>query len=81
VGRFYQFLGMDRIAYSKYKEALMRIMENEINNSNTHNNASNAVMKEEMKLKGCIMYNMVLIIKKGGNDEEAHNFICDNIII
>lgn len=81
VGRFYQFLGMDRIAYSKYKEALMQIMENEINNSNTHNNASNAVMKEEMKLKGCIMYNMVLIIKKGGNDEEAHNFICDNIII
>ena len=70
LGRFYQFLGHDNFAMKNYNFILYNIdnifyLDKEI--------------KEKIK-RSCI-YNISLIMKKIENEENAHNFICNNIVI
>ena len=71
LGRYFQFMGHDRLAYQKYCEAY------------TYLSRKNCLYTEEKrnKVRSACAYNMAMIMKKGGNDEEAHKFLFENIII
>ena len=70
LGRFYQFLGDDNFAMKNYNNVLYNI-DNDLN--------LNKEIKEKIKLS-CI-YNISMIMKKTENEENAHNFLCSNIVI
>ena len=70
IGRYYQFMGHDRIAMNKYTEAYLALEE-----------YKGYSEEKKQKMKTTLAYNMALIMKRGGNEEEAHQFLCENIVI
>jgi tetratricopeptide (TPR) repeat protein len=65
MGRFYQFIGEDRMAKDSYHNLM-----NKIN-----------LKKDREDFYRSSVYNYALLYKKNGNEEEAHRLIMDNIII
>ena len=63
-------MGHDRIAMSKYTEAYLSLEE-----------YKGYSEEKKQKMKTTLAYNMALIMKRGGNEEEAHQFLCENIVI
>jgi len=74
LGRFYQFIGHDTEAYKKYNEILANICLNVSENTNCSDED-----KELIYLS--TIYNYSLMLKKGGNEKEAHKLLINNIII
>jgi general transcription factor 3C polypeptide 3 (transcription factor C subunit 4) len=70
MGRYYQFIGYDKLAYSKYDELLSSMLNTCMEDAEYMN-----------KLYRSVNYNYLLLLKKSGNDEEAHRMIMNNIII
>ena len=69
-GRLYQYLGMYDTAWTKYQELIDKIDEIEYLKKET---------KE--KIKYSTIYNMHLILVKGGNEKKAQEFLYNNLIL
>ena len=69
-GRLYQYLGMYDIAWNKYQELYDKIDEVEYLNKET-----------KKKIKCSTVYNMHLILLKGGNEKKAQEFLYNNLIL
>ena len=69
-GRLYQYLGMYDIAWNKYQELIDKIDEIEYLKKET---------KE--KIKYSTIYNMHLILLKGGDEKKAQEFLYNNLIL
>ena len=69
-GRLYQYLGMYDIAWNKYQELYDKIDEVEYLNKET-----------KRKIKYSTVYNMHLILLKGGNEKKAQEILYNNLII
>lgn len=65
MGRFYQFIGEDRMAKDSYHNLMKKIN----------------LKKDREDLYRSSVYNYALLYKKNGNEEEAHRLIMENIII
>lgn len=72
LGRFYQFMKLDKEAYNKYDDLMSKIF-----NTDSYDSESN----ENYPIYLSSLYNYVLLLKKTGNDARAHKFIMDNIKI
>jgi tetratricopeptide (TPR) repeat protein len=68
-GRFNQFIGNDELAIEYYDKFLNKIYLTQME----------ILKKEEIQMG--LFYNYSLIIKKSGNEKEAHRILIDNIII
>ena len=69
-GRLYQYLGIYDIAWNKYQDVYDKIDEVQYLNKE---------IKE--KIKHSTIYNMHLILLKGGNEKKAQEFLYDNLIL
>ena len=69
-GRLYQYLGIYDIAWNKYQELYDKIEDVEYLNKETKN-----------KIKYSTIYNMHLILLKGGNEKKAQEFLYNNLVI
>jgi hypothetical protein len=67
MARFYQFIGHDKLASDKYNTLLSKTLLRKNPN------------REKLYLSS--VYNYAMMIKKNGNDKEAHKLIRENIII
>ena len=68
--RLYQYLGIYDIAWNKYQELYDKIDDVEYLNKET-----------KTKIKHSTIYNMHLILIKGGNEKKAQEFLYNNLII
>ena len=68
--RLYQYLGIYDIAWNKYQELCDKIEEVEYLNEET-----------KSKIKYSTIYNMHLILIKGGNEKKAQEFLYNNLIL
>jgi hypothetical protein len=69
IGRFNQFIGHDREALKFYNLFCYKI----------GNYMMNEIKKE--KIQNSMLYNYAILLKKSGNEIEAHKTILDNIVI
>ena len=69
-GRLYQYLGIYDISWNKYQELYDKIDEVEYLNKET-----------KRKIKYSTIYNMHLILIKGGNEKKAQEFLYNNLIL
>ena len=69
-GRLYQYLGIYNEAYNKYQEVYDKIDSVEYLNKEI-----------KTKIKSSCVYNMHLILIKGGNDKKAQELLYNNLII
>jgi hypothetical protein len=71
-GRYYQFIGYDRLAYKQYDELITSLQ---------YSGPEAMGQQEDSKLHMSSVYNYSLLLKKSGNEEEAHRLIINNVII
>ena len=69
-GRLFQYLGIYDIAWNKYQELCDIIDEAQYLNKET-----------KYKIKNSTIYNMHLILLKGGNENVAQEFLYNNLVI
>ena len=69
-GRLYQYLGIYKEAYNKYQEVVDKIDKICYLNKET-----------KIKIKSSAIYNMHLILIKGGNDKKAQELLYNNLVI
>jgi hypothetical protein len=69
-GRLYQYLGIYKEAWNKYQELCDKIDDVTYLNNET-----------KIKIKSSAIYNMHLILLKGGNEKKAQEFLYNNLIL
>ena len=69
-GRLYQYLGIYNEAWNKYQEVCDKI-----------DNVNYINKETKIKIKSSTIYNMHLILLKGGNEQKAQELLYNNLII
>ena len=69
-GRLYQYLGIYNEAWNKYQEVCDKI-----------DNVNYINKETKIKIKSSTIYNMHLILLKGGNEQKAQEILYNNLII
>lgn len=80
-GRFYQFIGHDKLAFEKYNQLLKIDLETKNESKYSDNNINIKVDKDNENIRMSCIYNYALLLKKSGNEHYAHEMLMQNIII